>query len=521
MFSGTNGWTISGYTAGTPQGQFIFSYVAGIVTQSIPVATAIKDLNLPINIVGMRYGWSYSIWCNNSIGGNCENPKGPVDTLTASVGVYGKNDSEIYKKSYVYNTYDPAWRYENVTVKFDKTYDSSELSRIVFTFAGKDEGYWAGFYGPKITAVHARLIYQPNICSVDPSLDITCPGYTEAVFSKQCSSNPLSSPQCPGYTEAYTAQQCSANPLYSAMCPGYQQAYFTQQCSANPMYNISCPGFEEARLAQVCSINPLNDNRCPGFQQAYFQKQCKDSPLFNPACEGYKEAFLALQCSANPLYSQSCPLYESTFLRQQCSSNPLYSTLCPGYADARKQQLEDNLCSANPQSSAKCPGYTPPKIVQPQVPSIGTEDPVKLLTTPQITNDPFVNQALSRELSGEATKQPDQPIQQRPTRQTQVAAQKKKEEEQRQQATRPQATTQRQQTTQRRELTPQDQAMVAMAPENSAFTSYENARLTDIPFYKPEDIYKRVTIQDNVRALRQLNQRSDRIHKEMVDEQYR
>jgi hypothetical protein len=53
------------------------------------------------------------------------------------------------------------------------------------------------------------------------------------------------------------------------------------------------------------------------------------------------------------------------------------------------------------------------------------------------------------------------------------------------------------------------------------FSAYEQAKLPDIPFYKAEDIYRRATIADNARALRQLNQRSDRIHKEMVDEQYR
>ena len=57
--------------------------------------------------------------------------------------------------------------------------------------------------------------------------------------------------------------------------------------------------------------------------------------------------------------------------------------------------------------------------------------------------------------------------------------------------------------------------------EVPGFGQYMEAKIPDVPFYKAEDIYKRATIQDNARALRQLNQRSDRIHREMVDEQYR
>ena len=72
----------------------------------------------------------------------------------------------------------------------------------------------------------------------------------------------------------------------------------------------------------------------------------------------------------------------------------------------------------------------------------------------------------------------------------------------------------------RTEPSPQEVALASMA-EVPGFSQYLEVKIPDMPFYKPEDIYKRVTIQDNARALRQLNQRSDRIHREMVDEQYR
>ena len=50
------------------------------------------------------------------------------------------------------------------------------------------------------------------------------------------------------------------------------------------------------------------------------------------------------------------------------------------------------------------------------------------------------------------------------------------------------------------------------------FNSYMVA-LNDANFYRPKEIYRNQKTVDNVRVLRQLA--SDRLHQEMVDQQYR
>lgn len=45
--------------------------------------------------------------------------------------------------------------------------------------------------------------------------------------------------------------------------------------------------------------------------------------------------------------------------------------------------------------------------------------------------------------------------------------------------------------------------------------------LKDAPFYAPKEIYKNQNVVDNERLLRQLNNRSDALHREMVNQQYR
>jgi hypothetical protein len=58
-----------------------------------------------------------------------------------------------------------------------------------------------------------------------------------------------------------------------------------------------------------------------------------------------------------------------------------------------------------------------------------------------------------------------------------------------------------------------------MAVTPPGFNAYMSLALKDGQLYKPEEIYKNQVTVDNVRALRQLS--SDRVHQEMVNQQYR
>jgi hypothetical protein len=52
------------------------------------------------------------------------------------------------------------------------------------------------------------------------------------------------------------------------------------------------------------------------------------------------------------------------------------------------------------------------------------------------------------------------------------------------------------------------------------FNEYLNQQLKDMAFYAPKEIYKNQTTVDNATALRLLNGRSDRLHEQMVNQQY-
>jgi hypothetical protein len=540
-------------------GAILFSYGGSILYQNVAVNQALSGTGIQIR--GYQYGWTIK----NANAGSNQNPS--FDPLSIRVSLYDSTNINIIEnKTFDYGRRINDWTRFTGTEDFTNKYSLASVGNVSIDISSRDDGQWRGYYGPEIRDIDVRLRYSVDPCGANPLASPTCegyqqaflqqqcaisplysqscPGWQQAWFNQQCSTNPLFGSNCPGYAAAYQAQQCSLNQLFSPQCPQYQQAYFNQQCTINPLYNSSCPGYASAYQTQQCNLNQLFSPQCPGYASAYqtqqcnlnqlfssqcpgyakalFDKTCNENPLSSTSCPLYESAYLNQQCTSNPLFSTSCPLYQQAFFNQQCMANPLYNSGCPGYADAfRKKQIAD-ACSANPQSNPQCPGYTTAQQITTvttttslPVPSVGNEDAAKLLTTPQVTSDPIVNQALSsnqqsQQLGTGITSRNASPQSLQPqTTQTQQQQRRAAAQQRSQQASQRNA-----------QKDPQDDVMASLSTV-PGFSAYEQAKLPDMPFYKAEDIYKRVTIVDNARALRQLNQRSDRIHKEMVDEQYR
>lgn len=227
---------------------------------------------------------------------------------------------------------------------------------------------------------------QAADCS-NPLISSYCPGYAEAYLSQQCTINALYSPQCPGYATAYFTQQCSSNPLYDVNCPGYATAYYNYQCSVNPLYHTGCPGYETAYFNQQCSLNTLYNSSCPGYETAYFNQQCGLNPLYNNRCPGYADAYYVQQCTANPLYDVGCTGYQQAYFTQQCTANPLYDKTCPGYAQAYALKY----VVASPTTTTSSTTTTATESITVAVST--TSDPVA--SAAPIVKDPVVNSVVT------------------------------------------------------------------------------------------------------------------------------
>lgn len=512
IWGGTSGGPCPVQRSG--DGAILFSYGGSVLHQNIAINQALANSGTGIQVRGYQYGWTIK----NANAGSGQNPA--FDPLSIRISLYDSSNINIIEnKTFDYGRRINDWTRFTGTEDFKTNYSLSSVGNFYISMSSRDAGNWAGYYGPEIRDIDVRLRYSIDPCGANPLVSPTCEGYQQALLQQQCSISQLYSPSCPGYYKAFFDQQCSLNPLYGSNCPGYAAAYQNQQCSTNPLFSSSCPGYQQAFLNQQCTINPLFDTKCPGYAKAMFDKTCNENPLSNTSCPLYEAAYLNQQCSLNPLFSTACPLYQQAFFNQQCAANPLYNSGCPGYADAfRKKQVVETV--TQPVTTTVTAAVSSPL----SVPSVGNEDVAKLLTTPQLTNDPIVNQAIAKPEQRIETTQPlgqGLQVQQAPMSSGRSERQTSSQQRQSTQNTaRDNARTAAVAAARRTEPSPQEVALASMA-EVPGFGQYLEAKIPDMPFYKAEDIYKRVTIQDNARALRQLNQRSDRIHKEMVDEQYR
>jgi hypothetical protein len=373
--------------------------------------------------------------------------------------------------------------------------------------------------------------YFDQQCGLDPLYNNACPGHAAAYFDQQCTANSLYNNACPGYADAYYVQQCTLDPLYDSGCTGYDAAFLAQQCSLNTLYDSSCPGYDQAYFDLQCSINALYDQTCPGYAAAYFDQRCSLDSLYNNACPGYSQAFYNLQCSISPLYDSGCLGYAQAFFDQQCGLDPLYNNQCPGYAQAYALKFVIAAPSANP---------APVVEETAAVTAAAAEEPVVIAAadtaSPAATASPAEPAApvqLIAETAPAATQQAAAAPPPAKTEPTAAAPRTTRQAlaEQRLAAAREQAAQKAQEN---------PGAVTAEMDSAGSFeqqTEIQNVVLGAMGFVAGFDAYGRVTLPDGVGyrpfeiypgqrnidtpAARGLIGRSDRIHEEMVNEQYR
>jgi len=392
--------------------------------------------------------------------------------------------------------------------------------------------------------------YLSQQCSINTLYDPTCPGYATAYYDYQCSLDVLYHTGCPGYDHAYFDQQCGLDPLYDSACIGYAQAYLDQQCSLDPLYDQTCPLYADAFYIQQCTADPLYDSGCTGYAQAYFDQQCGLDPLYNNQCPGYATAFFNQQCSINTLYDSTCPGYAQAYFDQQCSLSALYDSACPGYTQA----YFDQQCSADALYDRTCPGYaeayalkfvvSTPKsspvveeavVVQStsveEIASVVVAEPAPVAAVSaaepaapvQLVAEPAPAAVTSQPSSSSTTKaEPTSPAPARTTRQAlaeqRLAAAREQAAKKAQQD--PEAMTSEMDSASSMEQQVEIQNVVLGAMGFVAgFDVYGRITLPDATGYKPFEIYSGQRNIDTP-AARGLVGRSDRLHQDMIDQQY-
>ena len=155
----------------TPTG-INFSYTYTELFQARAIADVLPYSGAGIIVTGFQFDW------RSKNGNHWDDAR--QDQLSAYVQMYSKSgkwiEAQSYDLNFIHNWTDFSW-----SGTFSKERRGDDLGTILYGFAGKDNNYWVGPYGPEITNVNFQLRYQSDPCVVNPLHSTECPGFMAAI----------------------------------------------------------------------------------------------------------------------------------------------------------------------------------------------------------------------------------------------------------------------------------------------------------------------------------------------------
>ena len=351
--NGSTGWTTTGNgTAGMfgagGSDAYQFSWQTGTVSQSIAVNQALNGTGLVVN--GLQYGWRYANWCKNRIGGeqSCFDSNGIVDQLTANVSLTNSAGTDVYSQSFNHSTWLYAWQQENQNVTFATPYSLSGLNKLNISFSGVDSGGWAGFYGPVVTDVYAKLKYSVDPCISNPAYSSTCTGFGNILNTN----NLLDSTQGGlSLNQAFAINTALQSAGVGATVHGFNYGFnwrvgqgfsgctATNQDGSCSWY-MNIPAYANATFSLTNSSNQTIHSKGYSFTGDGTSGSVSDKYLLPSSMNQSLLGTGRIVGSASGTNSSIEGAWATMiYTADPCVANPLYSSNCKGYAFAIAKQL--------------------------------------------------------------------------------------------------------------------------------------------------------------------------------------
>jgi hypothetical protein len=491
-----------------------FSYGSTYVYQQQNISNILPSTS-GLQVTGYNFGF-------NAKNGNGWDD-GRTDQLTALVrfwdttGGRGTNNL-LYGNSYNLN-YKFNWTNFNFSENFTSPLNASSIGQVQYGFIGKDNNGWAGPYGPEIYNISFSLKYTVDPCSVNVLSSPSCPGYLSAINSltpatttttlgsvavavPTSASLPTTSDIQPttitvdaGGVEVSTSGTISApDNIPQSVKEAQSQTQAEKQeekskSSPNMALVMSTIRQVQAndRAVQAASVqNALQEvsNAISNAQEqtnmAIENNQRNNAVQQQAAVESQSSSVVNLQFQNSQMNNQNnVQNFEPVQITNQFQQAP--RTLEQVITQTQQMQVakvDYSLLSPQPNMNSVSPNNVyqqkENQIELPiQVSFMGSDSPIKSI----LEQKPNIDSPITEQKT-ETVKSNVQPNEAAGGR---------------------------------------DINSIAVVP--AGFESYTNSMLRDVAFYKPDEIYKGQRTVDNARALRQLS--SDRLHQEMVNQQYR
>lgn len=464
-------------------GAIIFSYGLNTLTQTAALASALPNSGTGLQVNGYNYSWTVK---NSNING-IQGGVGTYDT-TASVNVSLLSGGTVLESdTYNYNYYLSDHTLFAGTRTYTNPYSTTQADAIRLSVTGRDDGYWAGYYGPEFGNFSLTVNYSVDPCADNPFYSPTCPGFSEALAA-------LSETATAGTEEETTTTDTTAT--------GMDAGATSQTASADPTRSVTEVTTDVGGAELSAAGEIVIDDGVPSTAK----ESAKESIA--------KEEQQAQESAVASVEKKSGAKVNAVSIAQNAVRQAEQTAL-----SVAAQSTEQSLSAmANPADGVgldslgtgiRIPGLVFLQNVALAAPELMPAQSYSL-TARQSPRQSSKNQdqvAVSTNLSQIETKTT------RAVDTTVTQSQVVQTQEQKQEVAK---------STVRNggkvEGMEGGADMTALAKPPANFNQYLQAQLVDAAFYQQREIYRGQRTVDNVRALRGLG--TDRLHQQMVDQQY-
>jgi hypothetical protein len=359
-WSGTVTGSAGGYSGGsTPAynpstGNLIFGYTQSTVSQRIGINQALANAGTGIELAGYKYQWQIQNDLYNS-GSN-------RGTLTGNVSLTGPTGNVLESFNYNYNQNLSSFTTFKGTQYFNNRYDTTSASNITVSFTGKDQNFWAGYYGPRVHVDSFSLLYTTNPCATNPAYSPTCSGFSSVVTSPELFDN---SRWGSSVNQAIAINTALTNAGIGATVHGFKYSFdynvgqSWSGCTATNQ-DGSCSWYMDIPSSVKLTASMTNSNNQSLYQKSY--------SLTGDGTGGTISGQYLLPSSLNQTALGSIRMSGSSsgigsslgnfssnliYTADPCQGNPLYNASCTGYAVAfaKNMLLGSTIASATGMSS--------------------------------------------------------------------------------------------------------------------------------------------------------------------------
>ena len=497
-----------------PGNNINFSFGSTYLYQQQDISSILPSSTPGLQVTGYNFGFT----AKNGNGWD----DGRVDQLSALVrfwdttGGRGTNNllyGNSYNLSYKYN-----WTNFNFSENFNSPLNASSIGQVQYGFIGRDNNGWAGPYGPEVINVSFSLKYTVDPCSVNVLSSPTCPGYLNAINSLTPATVSSST------VTVATPTTIVATPTTADVQPA------TVVVDVGGV-ELSTSGTISAPDNIPQSVKETQTQKNETEKQEEKTKSGPNMSLVMSVVRQVQANDRAVQASAvqNALQEVSSAIANAQEQTNMVIENNQRNNAAQQQAAVESQQTSVvNVQLQNAQTSRQSSFNFEPVVVVNQTQQI--QKPLEQFNTqtqqvqvskvdyslfPQPIQVPvFTPTSVFRQNENQIETvtqtnfmSSDNPIKS-------ILEQKPFVEN----TTTEQKTETVKSNVQQNELAGNID-INRMAVNPPGFNAYMSLALKDGQLYKPEEIYKNQVTVDNVRALRQLS--SDRVHREMVNQQYR